>query len=96
MAEKTDIKVYKEGRDMSRLGDYYILKKSKLSACYLKSEYTLIAEDFSYLNCNGDTFDIVIASSEHLAPLQLWAACNGLELLSSKPTTKMRRCILLD
>lgn len=95
MAEKTDIIVYKEGRSMDRLGNYYILKQTAANRL-IKAKYILLAEDFSYLNCNGDTYDVLVAFSESLAQLQLWAACNGFELSDEKPLTEIRRTVYFD
>lgn len=97
MVEQNGVLVYKEDRDMSKMGNFYILKKSGHTNVWrFKIGYTLIGEDFSWVNCNGDTRDRVIAYSTYLAPLRIWAACNGIDVDSGRPSTNIRRHISFD
>jgi hypothetical protein len=53
------ILVRNKNRDMQKYGNFYILKCNW--PAYPNYKFALIAEDFSYVDCNGNTYDVPIA-----------------------------------
>ena len=55
------IRIRKLDSDMTRYGNFYILR---VDIAGLEYGFTLVAEDFSYVDCNGNTYDVPIAHAK--------------------------------
>lgn len=91
------ILVRNKERDLQRYGNFYILNITKYSWMPNKLyKFALVAEDFSWLDCNGNTNDVPIAYAIDKNELIVWSACNGIDLVDTKTHAKLRRTLFFD